>query len=386
MKKKTSSSRENLNLILDDIIISIQNGQDEIFELSENMHRELEVIQSKIEDHKKNIVRLDREIEVLLEKEQEKRKTLYIVSRDFLEYGEDDIKAAYEEANDIHIQCVLKKEERRTIEKNLQELIQEVASKQSLIEQAERLMSRIKSIIDFLMTDLTYVGDRLTSLEEKTQIGIRIIRGQEEERRRIARDIHDGPAQDIASLILKSDITRKILRAYPDEAEEELKLMKRHLQSVLRDIRSIMYDLRPTMIDDLGLIAAISSMASDVSEEHKIEVNIYDDSRFEVRSSAVGLVVYRIIQESLNNAVKHAKARHISIKIDIKKDMIEGSIIDDGCGFDVRLMDERKRAFGLSSMKERANIIQGSVKVESEEGVGTKVVFKIPNEEEIYEK
>lgn len=387
MKNNTVSSQENLNLILEHIVGSIQGGQEEIFELSENIHRELKEVEQKIREYRERIILLDADIESLRKEELKKREVLYEVSKDFSEYGEEDIKIAYEEANEIHIKSVVRKEEKRSIEKEIELLMEEVSAKEKLIEHAERLMLRIKSVIDFLVTDLTYVGNKLTSLEEQTQIGIRIIKAQEEERRRIARDIHDGPAQGIASLIIKGDIVEKLLRKYPQEAESELRLMKEHLSEVLREIRLIMYDLRPTMIDDLGLIAAISSMANTMSEEHEVAITVKDMSTYRVKSSAVALVVYRIIQESLNNAVKHSAAKSIFVSIDIQRDVIEGSIVDDGCGFDTGMMEKGKLdSFGLSSMKERAHIIRGKLKIESKKGTGTKIFFSVPNEEDLNEK
>lgn len=387
LKNNTVSSQENLNLILEHIVGSIQGGQEEIFELSENIHRELKEVEQKIREYRERIILLDADIESLRKEELKKREVLYEVSKDFSEYGEEDIKIAYEEANEIHIKSVVRKEEKRSIEKEIELLMEEVSAKEKLIEHAERLMLRIKSVIDFLVTDLTYVGNKLTSLEEQTQIGIRIIKAQEEERRRIARDIHDGPAQGIASLIIKGDIVEKLLRKYPQEAESELRLMKEHLSEVLREIRLIMYDLRPTMIDDLGLIAAISSMANTMSEEHEVAITVKDMSTYRVKSSAVALVVYRIIQESLNNAVKHSAAKSIFVSIDIQRDVIEGSIVDDGCGFDMSMMEKGKLdSFGLSSMKERAHIIRGKLKIESKKGTGTKIFFSVPNEEDLNEK
>lgn len=384
---RTISSRKDLNFILEHIIESVQSGQEEIFEISENTHRELESIQGKIEEYKEKLIVLEQETKVLLLEERETKEMLCEVSKDFLEYGEEDIRAAYERANEIRIQCILKKEEYRRVEKEIEALGKEVMAKNQLIEQAERILSRIKSVIDYLMADLSDVGDRLSLLEEQTQVGMRIIRAQEEERRRIARDIHDGPAQDIASMIIKTDIIYKIFKRYPEDAEQELRQLKKHLQNALREIRSIMYDLRPTMIDDLGLAAAVSSMINDISEASKVEIEIRDLSKFPLRSAAVGLVVYRIIQESLNNAVKHSGAEKILVTLNIRKDTVEGSITDDGCGFEPSKVKKlKKHSFGLSSMKERANIIRGSINIESEEGTGTKIAFRVPNEEEIYEK
>lgn len=386
MDKKFNNTKERLNLIMDNIVLSIQSGQEEIFEISELMRRELEEIQENINNYEQKIQGLNQEIELLSLDELKKREILSKVSKEFWDYGEEDIREAYEIANETHIQLILKKEERKSVEQKIVELRDAVLTKQGLIYRAERLMLRIKSVIDFLITDLTYVGDKMTSLEEQTKIGIKIIKIQEEERRKIARDIHDGPAQDIASLIIKGDIVEKLLKKHSDEASEELKKMKEHLRKVLKDIRSIMYDLRPTMLDDLGLAAAVSSMANYISEENEVDVGVQDVSKYDIKSPAVGLVVYRIIQESLNNAVKHANANHISIKIDVQKDKIEGIIVDDGCGFDMKEKPSSKTSsFGLSSMKERANIIQGDVRVESKKGKGTKVMFTIPNEGETYE-
>ena len=382
----TSFSTKNLNMVISDVILSIQNGQEEIFNISENVLKECEAIKKDIDKFKKNVLVIIKEVEKLEIEEKKSRKKLFIVSKDFGARSEEDIREAYDEARDIQVKLITKKEEEKYLITQRNQLEIRLKKNFEIIEKAQSLMSKMKSVMDFLISDLTQLGDTISTLEDKTQIGMRIIRAQEEERRRIARDIHDGPAQNIASLVIKTEIMEKLLKRGSVSIEQELSDIKRHLRAILKEIRSIMYDLRPASLDELGLVLTIKRMSSDISHSKDINIDVQSISYNEINSSQIKLTIYRIIQEALNNIIKHSQAKNVSIKLDIKKNLISGVISDDGTGFDVNgALANKAVSFGLSSMRERAEIMNGKINIKSQPGKGTRIYFSIPNEEEPYE-
>ena len=382
----TSFTKKNLNMVISDVILSIQNGQEEIFNISENVLKECEAIKKDIEKFKKNVLLIIKEVEKLEIEEKKSRKKLFIVSKDFGARSEEDIRDAYDEARDIQVKLITKKEEEKYLITQRNQLEIRLKKNFEIIEKAQSLMSKMKSVMDFLISDLTELGDTISTLEDKTQIGMRIIRAQEEERRRIARDIHDGPAQNIAALVIKTVIMEQLLKRGSVSIEQELSDIKRHLRAILKEIRSIMYDLRPASLDELGLVLTIKRMSSDISHSKDINIDVQSISENEINSSQIKLTIYRIIQEALNNIIKHSHAKNVSIKLDIKKNLISGVISDDGKGFDVNeALANKAASFGLSSMKERAEIMNGKINVKSQRGKGTRIYFSIPNEEEPYE-
>lgn len=376
-------SPKSLDKVINDVILSIQSGQEEIFNISENVLKECELILQEIEKFKAKVLVVIKEAEKLTKEEKESRQKLFLVSKNIGEYSESDIRKAYNEAKDKQVQLLLKREEEQNLIRERNQLEIRLKKNYEIVEQAESLMSKMKSVMDFLVSDLVDLGKTISNLEDKTQIGMKIIKAQEEERRRIARDIHDGPAQNIASLVIKTEIVEKLLKRGNIHIEDELKDIKTQLRAVLKEIRGIMYDLRPISLDEVGLIPTIERMAADMSYEKNIAIEIKKISDYPIFNSLNKLIVYRIVQESLNNIIKHSGAKNVVISMDVRKDSINGSVSDDGKGFDAdSFMEAKDKSFGLSSMKERAEIAHGSITIKSVVGKGTKIMFSIPNEEE----
>jgi len=376
-------SPKSLDKVINDVILSIQSGQEEIFNISENVLKECELILQEIEKFKAKVLVVIKEAEKLTKEEKESRQKLFLVSKNIGEYSENDIRKAYNEAKDKQVQLLLKREEEQNLIRERNQLEIRLKKNYEIVEQAESLMSKMKSVMDFLVSDLVDLGKTISNLEDKTQIGMKIIKAQEEERRRIARDIHDGPAQNIASLVIKTEIVEKLLKRGNIHIEDELKDIKTQLRAVLKEIRGIMYDLRPISLDEVGLIPTIERMAADMSYEKNIAIEIKKISDYPILNSLNKLIVYRIVQESLNNIIKHSGAKNVVIRMDVRKDSINGSVSDDGKGFDAdSFMEAKDKSFGLSSMKERAEIAHGSITIKSVVGKGTKIMFSIPNEEE----
>lgn len=372
---------ENLNSVINNIVDSIKSGQDEIFSISENVRNEVERMKIELESLKIRVELIISEVDYLEKEEKKTKEKLSVVSKNFQNKSEEDIRRAYEEAKDIQVRLILRREEEKNLIKARNDLEIRLRKNYEIVEKAESYMSRMKSVMDFLVGDLENVTKQLNSLEDKTQIGMRIIKAQEEERRRIVRDIHDGPAQSIASLVIKSEILGRIIDKDIVQTKNEITSMKSVLRSILKDVRRIMYDLSPVSLDDLGLIPTIKRLVSDIECEKCIDVNLIILNDGKIANPLVRLTTFRIIQESLNNASKHSKAKNIILKIDINKKIVSGVVQDNGIGFDMNTNKKLNGSLGIEFMKERATLLEGSLNIESVEGKGTKVTFSFPNEE-----
>ena len=367
--------------VIDSVVQSIQNGQDEIFEISENIRRDCDDSKVQLEKLKKEITRVITEVELLALEEKKSRRKLLEVSRRFEENSEEQIKRAYEEANDCQIRLTLKSEEEKNLIKLRNDLEIRIKKNSAMLEKAESYMNKMASVTDFLVADLCGVKDTIESLEDKNSINIRIIRAQEEERSRIASDIHDGPAQSVASLIVKSEIILKLLDRDKDLVKKEIESLKVQLRETLREIRRVMYDLRPASLDELGLVPTISRLISDLENEKGVEIELIVLGEKHITSPTVRLTVYRVIQESLINACKYSGSARIVVRLDIQDNYISGIIQDFGIGFD----PQKQSGFGIGSMKERMQLIGGRIGIESVAGKGTRVIFSLSNKEVEYE-
>ncbi|MCT4583466.1 MAG: sensor histidine kinase [Peptostreptococcaceae bacterium] len=376
---------EDVNKVLSKVLESIKEGQNELFSITENIRQESTGLKVEMEEIKLKSQRIIKQVDELEIKEKASRKRLFMVSKNFDKYSENDIKRAYEEARDIQIQLILKREEEKNLIKRRNDLEIRYRKNKDMVNKTEGFISKMSSAVDFLIGDLEKVNQTLSDLEDKSQIGMKIIKAQEEERRRIARDIHDGPAQSLATLVIRSQVMTKIMEQDVSMAKEEVDNMREILKATLKEIRRIMYDLRPMSIDDLGLVATLNRLITDVRYEKGIDINLVILNNEEVFSPLLRLTVYRIFQEAITNACKHSQTKEIKIKLDINKFKVNGIVQDFGIGFDPSKIKEKKESFGLSSMKERVNLLNGELKIDSTKNVGTSIVFTFPNEEVRYE-
>jgi signal transduction histidine kinase len=210
-----------------------------------------------------------------------------------------------------------------------------------------------------------------------------IIRSQELERKRIAREIHDGPAQAIANVVLRMDILAKIFEKDPAKAPAEISRMKEIAQGALDEIRGFIFDLRPMTLQDLGLVATIKRVVASLKDLSNIDARFIVEGEERPLGQLVSLAVFRIAQEAMTNLRKYSKCKLAWIHLKYLKDKVVLLVEDDGIGFDVNKVSANNNeyvSFGLLGMKERADDINAELEITSVQGRGTKVVLIVPTE------
>lgn len=209
------------------------------------------------------------------------------------------------------------------------------------------------------------------------------IKAQEEERRRVARDIHDGPAQVMANAIMRLEIVEKLIIEDPPRASQELKELRKTITEGLREIRRIIFDLRPMILDDLGLAPALRRYVNDFSARHGLAVEMNVLGKETRVDPVIELALFRIVQEALHNVRKHALASKAVVTLGYGASVIGASVEDDGKGFDMAAVSRglaKAEKFGISGMRERAKLLGGSVDIDTAPGRGTRVTVRIPIE------
>lgn len=208
-----------------------------------------------------------------------------------------------------------------------------------------------------------------------------ITKVQEEERKRIARDLHDDTSQALYALSRQVDnFTRDNVELAPNQATF-LKELCQQLNNTLEGIRRFTQELRPPMLDDLGLLAALRWEVSDLEKRTRIEAELTVSGSERRYSAEVELIIFRIVQEALRNVEKHAQASRVEVTIEFAEGKTKVSICDNGKGFDLKgsLADvPRAGKLGLAGMEERVRLLNGSLRIESELGKGTRVTIEAP--------
>jgi|GEM_PF-286567 len=207
----------------------------------------------------------------------------------------------------------------------------------------------------------------------------RLVTAREEERRRLRRDLHDGLGPNLASQGLKLAAVKQLLEKDPSSAISLLDQVMAQNQSTVEEIRRLVYGLRPPALDELGLVAAIRDHIAGMDGKSSLQVEITEPPEdLPPLSAAVEVAAYRIVLEALTNVIRHAQAKHCTIRFSTKQngsnEILQVEIQDDGCGMPVA----RRAGVGLRSMRERAEEVGGTCLVESIEGRGTSVRVQLP--------
>jgi signal transduction histidine kinase len=238
-----------------------------------------------------------------------------------------------------------------------------------------------------LMSVLTFIrfggmARDIAVQHERRRAAIQIIQAGDQERTKLAADLHDGPVQQVAMLSYTAHLARKQLaRGNPGRADEMLEELERELEGQVRDLRLIMSALRPPVLDNRGLEAALQHHVQQFENEHKIVADLTIERATDDLASEVETVLYRITQEALSNIRKHARADHAWVTMDGTEDgQVRLRVRDNGVGFDAALASRlaAEGHFGLAGMRERVTFVGGRFDVRSTPGQGTTVEVAIP--------
>ena len=383
MRKVIVDVRINdIDSIIKNAISVMEQSRYQIFAIAESARQELLSLRQELERVKKETSETIDKVDELEREFRRARMRLVEVSKDFIRYKEADIKSAYEKATRIQLDLLMYREKEYYLKARRDELQQRIKTVEVSVERAETISSQINVVLEYLSGDLNQVTRILESAKNRQLIGLKIILAQEEERKRMAREIHDGPAQSLANLVLRTEIAERMMVKQEFQlVQEELMELKSQVRSGLEEIRKIIFNLRPMALDDLGLVPTLRKFVQDFEEKTKIRA-VFETSGRELRlPSAMEAAVYRLVQEAFSNALKHASPTYVSLEMTFFPKRILIVIQDNGVGFDVEQTMARSKTsshYGLIGMHERVELLNGKIDIESARGQGTKITISIP--------
>jgi signal transduction histidine kinase len=237
--------------------------------------------------------------------------------------------------------------------------------------------------------ELRAMGDAFNEMVaqiSRYQAGLRqyvaaITHTQEEERRRIARDLHDDTVQSLIAIGQRLELARDMIGDHPQEAVEQLRDLRKMITSTIDSVRQFSRDLRPTVLEDLGLVAALQFLVSDLSQKDKVEVALSIEGNADGLPPEMEVAIYRIVQEALTNIRKHACASLVQIRAQFLPKQVVVTVRDNGVGFEVptEMADLANQGnFGLMGLKERTQLFEGHVSIISQPNQGTQVQVILP--------
>lgn len=215
--------------------------------------------------------------------------------------------------------------------------------------------------------------------EARGDIMGKIIQAQEEERRKISRQIHDGPAQVLSNFILQTEIAVRLFEKDPEQARVELESLKESATASFAKVRDFIFELRPMMLDDLGLVPTVKRYTEAFKEKSGLEITVVSTGQERRLERHREVIIFRALQTALANARDHAQATQVKVMIDLDETQIRASIEDNGKGFVSEIIQEDQYAtHGLSLLVNQIEGLNGSIEIDTKPGEGTRISITLP--------
>ncbi|MCI6085867.1 sensor histidine kinase [Selenomonas sp.] len=403
----------SLKKILSSTIETIEDNKTQVFSIYETARDEVEASKKQLEDLKFQVRQTVDRVDALEKQEQQAKQKLARVSADFKNSSEERIRQCYDEVRDVQVALAVERDKEKRLREQRDKLEIRLRHLSVMLQQAEHLTLAIGSVLNYLSTQVTGVVWQIEKVQKDKLVGARIIKAVEDERYRMSRELHDGPAQDLANLIFQTSICEKLVDFKPEEAKQNLQEMRQQVRDCLSSVRQVIFDMRPMALDDLGLEAALHQLVAKMATRGVVAAEYQLDGDPVRLSKYVEVAAFRIVQEALNNVAHHSGQKNASVRVLYTKTALSILVEDQGDGFDMdefelaqaaaeaqadetdeTAMDEAAGEdeagtppretlhFGLTSMKERAKMIGAEFQVTSAPGKGTRVHLRIPYKKE----
>lgn len=280
--------------------------------------------------------------------------------------------------------------EGKLLQANEQLLLQ----KEELTEHRENLAGQVESRTAELlaanervrveMTERLQTSESLHKTEKQLQhLSAKLLKAQEVERKRISLELHDELGQALNVMKLQIRVMERGLQPGQEALRDDCEKLREYIDQVIEDVRRLSLDLSPTVLDDLGLTAALRWLISNLKKIPDLEITADIAEIDHLFSKNNWITIYRIIQEALTNITKHARAKRVAIVIRPHDQRVAFAIEDDGAGFDpeqVMMKEAAAKGFGLRTLNERVGIMGGTLDLWSHQGEGTRITFNLPSE------
>ncbi len=283
-----------------------------------------------------------------------------------------DIKARYDEALDARFRLA-----------TMRGQLEKFESYRDYLEDEQAFLSQFRAKIE---------GIEALPIENEGDVGtrgvfniVRIVQAQEDERQRLARQMHDGPAQSLTNFILQAEICQRLFDRNPDRAAEELGNLKTAASVTFQKVRDFIFDLRPMMLDDLGVVPTVRRYVESFKEKNDIETKLEisgEERRLETHRE---VMIFRGIQDLMSYARDYAQPTNLLVKLNMAGERIRAVVEDDGRSFDAEAIyaqeeihSEDPRVQGLITLKEKFELVSGAMSVSSDDTNGTIIQLEIP--------
>ena len=334
---------------------------DELKTEQEQVQRELKEIDLLIQQTSAEVDRLAQRNAQATNKVKQLEFNLDTVPR-------EDLQSAYAEVQESQKRLFMMRGQLEKLQSDQQNLSR-------LVNWLDRSMEAVSGSSGVMPRRASAAGD---GAEANQPAIVRIIETQEQERQRLVRQLHDGPAQSLTNLILQAEICERLFDHDASRARSELSNLKTAVTGTFQKVRDFMFDLRPMMLDDLGLVPTLKRYVDGFAEKSSVPIALTVTGNERRFAGYKEMALFRIVQDLLGNVRQHAHATRAQVLLDLTEDAVRVPVEDNGSGFDVNEALAAKKGIGLSTLRERVEMMGGQVQIDSAPGRGTKVGLILP--------
>jgi two-component system sensor histidine kinase DegS len=327
--------------------------------LKGEVQRESDQAEKELDEIKLLIDQSRLEVDKLAEHNKMITANLQRVQTQFETLPRDDIRNAYDSALDSQQRLLVMRGQ-----------LEKLESDKKYLERYFHLLTSVTSAYVGEVPDENRPKSSFTAVEM-------IIQAQEAERKKISRQMHDGPAQALSNFILQTEIATRLFDMDSEKARSELDNLKGAATTTFKQVREFIFELRPMMLDDLGFLPTIKRYIDAMNEQHEAEIILQITGMERRLEPYLEVMIFRAIQELLSNAIQHSQANQIRVQVDVSDTDVRTIVDDNGLGFDIAIL-EADTGMGLKLIRERVEMLNGFYDIGSVPGQGTQVSFQVP--------
>lgn len=374
---------DKLQEVLGKILQTLESGQDDIYNIADDCHQQCRVLAAQVEKINLEVIQIIKGVELAEKADRYSRVKLVDVSRNFKSFTEEDLKAAYENAQKNQLDLFALRQSEKQLREKREDMTRELKRFEKIAQRADGYLQNTSLALKILKGNVEKISEGMEGAKRKQQMGLWIIQSQESERRKLARDLHDGPAQTMASILLRLDLLEHFKEKDSSQLKEEIDSIKQMSRENLSEIRRMMHDLKPSLFNESGLISTLTDYFNDYEVKYNFNIEFLIFGSPQKYDISLEIALFRIVQEAISNVRKHAGVDTVKVKFEDQGDKINLLIKDQGKGFNWdKLKEEKKESYGIMGMRERVELLGGTMEVNSTVGKGTQVIIELPIEGE----
>ncbi len=372
---------QKLDQVLSQVMDNLEMGRQDIFDIADSCHKQCEYIRTRFEESTLETARLIDLVDHYERLDKLARFRLMEVSQNFRSYAEEDIKEAYSTAQSMQFELIGLRQQEVYQRNKREELSRQLKHYEEIARKADNYLISTNLALKVLKSNINKVSDTMEEAVKRQHMGMWVVESLEAERRKVSRELHDGPAQTIASMLIRLDLVQYLFQDDGLRALEELSSIRDMGRESLDDIRRIMFDLKPSAVHEVGLVTTLKEYFEAYENKYDFDIEFVAFGQEKKYDLALEIALFRLVQEAITNVRKHAGVNKALVKLEATPAGLTIVIKDKGIGFNLNQQAESSHeSYGIIGMRERAELLGGKVKIISRPGAGTQVIVEVPTE------